>query len=246
MKRLGFTLMELLIVLAVIVMVAAVGTPSVVHILDRSKFRDGVLSLQAELGRTRSRAMKSGAALVFQYRSGTGEYRVFPKTSSEAAFSPQDVNVVAQTLPETALFMGGATIEPDSFQNAPQNDASSREGGKIGSLTSSPAEEDRSFDSTRRSLAPSDDASDWSKPILFFPNGRTSTAVIFLQSRPEPGKQTYYSEISFRGMTGSARVSSISVYPPGSPEFPSVLSPQAFARLIGGPNAEPNRQGAAP
>ena len=59
-------------------------------------------------------------------------------------------------------------------------------------------------------------------------------------------KQTYYSEISFRGMTGSARVSSISVYPPGSPEFPSVLSSQAFARLIGGPNAEPNRQEAAP
>ena len=231
MKRLGFTLMELLIVLAVIIMVMAVGTPSVVQLLDRSKFRDGVLTLQAELVRTRSRAMKEGTALVFQYRNNTGEYKIYPKSTADAAPDTAPATTAIQILPEAALFMGGATIDSESFRVVPQRNRGTRDGDAVGSLTAPPTREADSFAGLRNPAAPAEETAGWSKPILFFPNGRTSTAVIFLQSRPETGKQTYYSEISFRGMTGSARVSSISVYPPGSPEFPSVLSPQAFARL---------------
>ena len=237
--------MELLIVLAVIVMVTAVGTPSVVQLLDRSRFRDGVLSLQAELVRTRSRAMKEGTALVFRYRKNTGEYQIFPNSINGLA-SSGSASLAIQALPESVLFMGGTTIDGETFQNAPQEGAAPREGDAIGSLSSPPARGSDSFSAVDNSLSPSDETAGWSRPILFFPNGRTSTAVIFLQSRPEHGKQTYYSEISFRGMTGSARVSSISVYPPGSPEFPSVLSPQTFARLMNGSNTQPNRQGAIP
>ncbi len=245
MKRLGFTLMELLIVLAVIIMVMAVGTPSVVQLLDRSKFRDGVLTLQAELVRTRSRAMKEGTALVFRYRNNTGEYQIYPKSANGPVPDAVPVTVAIQFLPETALFMGGAVIDGESFRNAPQRNSASRDGGAVGSLTAPSAGETDSSADVQSVFAPAEAASAWSKPILFFPNGRTSTAVIFLQSRPEAGKQTYYSEISFRGMTGSARVSSISVYPPGSPEFPSVLSPQAFARLAAEPGSQ-IPQGAAP
>ncbi|MDO5567397.1 MAG: hypothetical protein Q4G59_12120, partial [Planctomycetia bacterium] len=60
----------------------------------------------------------------------------------------------------------------------------------------------------------------WSKPILFYPNGRTSQAIIQLESS---GKYPLYSEIVLRGLTGSARVTAISVYPPGTPEFPGSL-----------------------
>ena len=245
MKRLGFTLMELLIVLAVIIMVIAVGTPSVVQLLDRSKFRDGVLTLQAELVRTRSRAMKEGTALVFRYRNNTGEYQIYPKGTNESVPDAVPVTAAIQILPETALFMGGATIDGESFRNTPQQNSTSRDGDAVGSLTTPPVHKTDSFTGIQNAFAPAEAASAWSKPILFFPNGRTSTAVIFLQSRPEAGKLTYYSEISFRGMTGSARVSSISVYPPGSPEFPSVLSPQAFARLAAESGSQ-IPQGAAP
>ena len=246
MKRLGFTLLELLIVLAVIVMVMAIGTPSVVQLLDRARFRDGVLNLQAELVRTRSRAMKEGTALVFRYRPHTGEYQIFPKIPAESAPNAVPVPAATQTLPEAALFMGGATLDGQSFQNAPQRNADPREGDAVGSLSSPPTRQTDLFGAVENTIAPADETAGWSEPILFFPNGRTSTAVIFLQSMPEEGKQTYYSEISFRGMTGSARVSSISVYPPGSPEFPSVLSPQAFARLTNGSNAAPNQRGNEP
>ena len=238
MKRSGFTLIELLIVLAIIVMVVGIGTPSVTRILDRSKFRDGVLALQSELGHTRSEAMKTGSPLAFRYRCGTGEYQIYPRQpSSETDPPPQAVPV--RQLPESTLFMGGVAIESESFVNPSLKGDQPGDGEPVGSLISPPiAEESHAFPAANQnssvsgsspSLVPS--SSGWSKPILFFPNGRTSTAVIFLRSRPEPGKQDYYSEISYRGITGSARVSSISVYPPGSPEFPSVLSPQAFARL---------------
>ena len=142
-------------------------------------------------------------------------------------------------LPESTLFMGGAAIESESFLLPSRNGDRPHDGEPVGSLTSPAVQEENAkplapnqsspVPTPSTSLVPT--VSGWSKPILFFPNGRTSTAVIFLRSRPEPDKQDYYSEISYRGITGSARVSSISVYPPGSPEFPSVLSPQAFSRL---------------
>ncbi|MBQ3388805.1 MAG: prepilin-type N-terminal cleavage/methylation domain-containing protein [Thermoguttaceae bacterium] len=238
MKHSGFTLIELLIVLAIIVMVIGIGTPSVTRILDRSKFRDGVLALQSELGHTRSEAMKTGSPLAFRYRCGTGEYQIYPRQpSSETDPPPQAVPV--RLLPESTLFMGGAAIESESFLLPSRNGDRPHDGEPVGSLTSPAVQEENAkplapnqsspVPTPSTSLVPT--VSGWSKPILFFPNGRTSTAVIFLRSRPEPDKQDYYSEISYRGITGSARVSSISVYPPGSPEFPSVLSPQAFSRL---------------
>jgi prepilin-type N-terminal cleavage/methylation domain-containing protein len=231
LKHPGFTLMELLIVLAIIVMVMSIGTPSVVKILDRSKFRDGVLSLQTELGRTRIQAMKNGITLVFRYRVGTGEYKIYPQVNVSGSIFDETVPVPIRLLPEPTLFMGGTTIEAESFQNAPREDSQNEGGEAVGSLNSLPTA--NSFTVAIPAFSQTEADGGWSKPIIFFPNGRTSTAVIFLCSRPERGKQDYYSEISFRGMTGSARVSSISVFPPGSPEFPSVLSDRAFARLWG-------------
>lgn len=238
MQRAGFTLMELLIVLAIIVMVVSIGTPSVVQLLDRAKFRDGVLELQSELGRTRTSAMKSGTALVFRYRIGTGEYQIFPKNSAETnvnAFQTTDIPPTKH-LPERVLFMGGTVMDADTFQiPATHNteESLSSDGSAVGTLTNPPS---NSVPFTPPAVSPFPDSQKysepgWSKPIIFFPNGRTSTAVIFLRSPQEQGKQNYYSEISFRGMTGSARVSTISTYPPGTPEFPSVLSERAFARL---------------
>ncbi len=68
----------------------------------------------------------------------------------------------------------------------------------------------------------------WSEPIVFFPNGRTSTAVCGLASC---GELEYYSEISLRGMTGVPRVSSISALPPGYDPTASALTQEELFRL---------------
>lgn len=68
----------------------------------------------------------------------------------------------------------------------------------------------------------------WSEPILFFPNGRTSTVVLALAN---VGKYSYYSEIGLRGMTGYARISSITSTPTGMTAGDSVLTQEQYFRL---------------
>ncbi len=68
----------------------------------------------------------------------------------------------------------------------------------------------------------------WSDPIVFFPNGRTSTVVVGLTS---VGKYAYYSEIGVRGLTGYARISAISSVPAGTRPEDSVLTQDQYFRL---------------
>lgn len=84
----------------------------------------------------------------------------------------------------------------------------------------------------------------WSEPILFFPNGRTSTAVLALAN---VGKYSYYSEIGLRGMTGYARISSITTAPADPESGSSALTREQLMRVRNpfqnGVNAKENVRG---
>ncbi|MBO7679833.1 MAG: hypothetical protein J6S75_09210, partial [Thermoguttaceae bacterium] len=80
-------------------------------------------------------------------------------------------------------------------------------------------------------------ADGWSRPILFYPNGHTSSAVLFLASSSEP-EPAYFAEVSLRGITGMVRAGAVSANPPGSGGFESVLSGEAFAQLRRDENPE--------
>ncbi len=77
----------------------------------------------------------------------------------------------------------------------------------------------------------------WSEPIVFFPNGRTSTVVVGLAS---VGKYSYYSEIGVRGMTGYARISAISSVPAGTRPEDGVLTQDQYFRLANPGVANPD------
>lgn len=79
----------------------------------------------------------------------------------------------------------------------------------------------------------------WSEPVLFFPNGRTSTVVLALAN---VGKYSYYSEIGLRGMTGYARISSITSTPTGMTAGDSVLTQEQYFRLTN-PGVETSAEG---
>lgn len=253
--RSAFTLLELLMVLAVMTMIVALGVPSVSRLLARARFKDGVFELQAELSRTRLLSMKTGQAYLFRYLPGTGQYQVVTKSLFEEERSRQmnqnktpaggslnaaagenqaDPNTV-RTLSSDVRITGGVIsdgtgvrLSTDS-KGTGEADLGSR---VVGSLTTVPG---------TGSLVER-----WSEPIVFYPNGRTSNAVFFLASG---GAVPFYSEIALRGFTGSVRVSTIASVPPGSPEFPSVLPPEAFAKIGYGTAADqssdPNRPFAA-
>ncbi len=68
----------------------------------------------------------------------------------------------------------------------------------------------------------------WSEPIVFYPNGRVSSAIFGIAC---VGSIPYYSEIAIRGMTGVARISSISTLPPGADPGGSALTQEQLFRL---------------
>ena len=68
----------------------------------------------------------------------------------------------------------------------------------------------------------------WSEPIVFYPNGKTSTVAVALAC---DGKYPYYSEIALRGATGYARISAISSEPIGLADNRSALTQEQLFRL---------------
>lgn len=117
--------------------------------------------------------------------------------------------------------LGGSLTSP------PSGSTSDALGGGL----NAPAGFDASSDAFAATGAPASEEvaqSVWSEPILFYPNGRTSTAVVGLASI---GKHQYYSEVAIRGMTGYARISGISAAPPGSDLNPSALTQEQLFRL---------------
>ncbi|MDR1492116.1 MAG: prepilin-type N-terminal cleavage/methylation domain-containing protein [Planctomycetaceae bacterium] len=77
--RQAFTLLELLIVLSIIVVIAALGTPGLMRMSARSRIDSAARKLQSELNLTRLEAMKSGEPLVFRFRYGVGNYEILSK-----------------------------------------------------------------------------------------------------------------------------------------------------------------------
>ena len=88
-KRQGVTLIELLIVMSILIVIAGLGLPSVMRMLDRSRLTSAAKELQAELNRTRLESMKSGEPLVFHYQPGTGNYEIMAKREYDLRYPPQ-------------------------------------------------------------------------------------------------------------------------------------------------------------
>lgn len=232
--RSAFTLLELLMVLAVMTMIVALGIPSVSRLLARARFKDGVFEIQAELAQTRLLSMKTGEAYLFRYLPGTNRYRIVTKKlfeEEQALRRTNRTNPLAVSVPSRSAgefertfsadvrIDGGVISDGTELRLSTAKNAVGAEGVDLGS---------RAVGSLATPGAGEPLGDVWSEPILFYPNGRTSNAVFFLAST---GSIPFYSEVALRGFTGGVRVSTIASVPPGSPDFPSVLPPEIFARL---------------
>ena len=78
MKRHAFTLLELLLVLAIITMISALGVASFQRQYARATFKSGITEVQADMNRARTLATRSSEAYIFRYAPGTGIYEIAP------------------------------------------------------------------------------------------------------------------------------------------------------------------------
>src|SRR6476660_9963398 len=78
MTRRGYTLMELLLVLAILVIAAAVTAPSLGRTLRRTALTAAASDVRAALTKAHVLAMKSGRTHMFQYELGGLKYKIEP------------------------------------------------------------------------------------------------------------------------------------------------------------------------
>lgn len=196
--RSGFSLVELLIVMAVLAAVAGLVLPSMRGPLDKSRLTGAAKELQASLAKARSLAIRESSQVVFRYEISGDRYIIerapdvlntlitvledssgatttpsgLATESAEAPTPPLDEtgesSLISMTLREGRLPVGVTFAEPVASA----------------SVTSEP-----SVASLRR----------WSDPIRFEPSGRAQDATIRVA-----GQRDFVVDVTLRGLTAIA------------------------------------------
>jgi type II secretory pathway pseudopilin PulG len=176
--RRGHTLLEMTVVVAVITTVAALCWPAIRGPLQKSRLREAGKQLRSELARARLKAIESGTAQWFQFQPGTRHHRIAatPAAGVPAPATEASTGTDDEELEELVL--------PDGIRFCDDEHS-----GLVGSALETEVVEDETA---------------WSKPIVFYPNGRTVDARIRLMGQPD-----LWIEVSLRGLTGIATVGKV-------------------------------------
>ncbi len=216
-SRQAFTLLELLLVLALLGMMLGFAWPVLYRSLGSQRLKRAAESVQTRLARARTKAITSGEILSFRFQTQTGRFRIEQASQWNAALA----SAGGMTMPMS----GGSAMPPmaSSSSSSPTSASSANSGVAGGSAqveTVPPVNEELPegvrFESTevsadsRANLASTNDSftsisdAPWSQPILFFPDGTATSAKIVLQG--ERGRSV---TVELRGLTGAAKIGEI-------------------------------------
>ena len=185
--RRGYTLVEVLVVMAVLIIIAAMALPLIRKPLLRREVQSAADSVRTKMFHARDGAMKSSHVYTFQYQPGSGTYRVSPQQQSSPAGQTDGAGTSAGQDPMMA-----------DGQHLPCEDGSLPEG--LHFLADDSPDPDAP-DATAPMVAQGGGANGWSDPILFYPDGTTSDARLIVASG-----RGYAVHIRLRGVTGNVSV----------------------------------------
>ena len=196
--RSGFSVIELLIVVAILTLVSAFVVPALRGPLDRSRLRSGAVDVQSAWGKARSFAIREGMSMTFRCRRGGRHWKIerdrgkaetnsgpdpyqspeFPDDNGQGndqqeTDSQRKGNLVREGwLPEGVTF-SGLTVNQTSIQRPEELDSGSSDGQPRNSAHVM-----------------------WSRPLTFFPDGRSQDAQLRIT-----GEDNFVVHVKIRGLT---------------------------------------------
>lgn len=192
----AFTLLEVLLAIAILAALSAVVIPQIGSVLGDQQIAGAASQLRAEMTRLRVRAMREGRVMMLEGMIDSGQLRIKPY------FSMQDsVEALDQTGSQSALLQGAeqAAVDTDIATDSSESE-------EIIELPEGVSVESVGVTSAARAMqieqeALSDQGQGWSRPILFYPDGVTSTGTILLKHEKN-GKRA----VKIRGITGDVTI----------------------------------------
>lgn len=191
--RSGFTLLELLLVLGVLVVIASLSWPRMMRYVQENALKQNVDTVRRELAATRMHAIDSGLTYQFRYEPTGQQFLVLPferpiVSDSEGAGTASSATPPATT-PKVKTVEGRISAD---FRFDPPSDAAGQATG--GQRLS---EHWLSLLKNGGQYA----QATWSPPILFRPNGESQDAQLVVKDKT--GNSI---KLTVRGLTGGVRV----------------------------------------
>lgn len=190
-RRGGFSLLELMLVLGILVAVAAISYPAVGRSLDNNRLRYSGDQIRAAWARARNKSMESGRTYVFRSETGSSSYMIEP-------WSQQDDLLETDLVTQGGVVVGESVEDLSAVQLGPRPEVLP-EGITFVSTQTDEDLRAQLAAATASATANSAGAADaaWSSPIFFYPDGTCSSAQVVLANSRER-----YVVVTIRGMTG--------------------------------------------
>jgi len=185
-KRQGFTLLELMLVMVIMVILASLTLPAIDRMLDGQKVDKGADLVRASLGRARVTAIRSGKVQAFICRPGSASMLVMPLESVDASsdmstwFSEtreanrsSNLDFSDEQLPRGVEFISSAVVDNNRSEFVMEESGSSMSSSASGST----------------------------QYVLFYPDGTCQDAQLTISNQAGVQKR-----IIVRALTGTARI----------------------------------------
>ncbi len=193
----AFTLLEVLLVVAIMIAVLAIALPSFQGSFDQQRLKKAGQQVQTEWTKARNRAIRTGRVQVFQHTLFSNRFvtrvQSSPADEWQSESSDADADPFLSTPDETTEQL------PDGiFFMACDVQVDQRSTLEMSSLDATPIVDDFSSDSSSEGMTGEES---WGMPIFFFPDGTTSTAQLILANDNQQSVT-----ITLRGLTGMVRL----------------------------------------
>jgi prepilin-type N-terminal cleavage/methylation domain-containing protein len=207
--RAGFTLLELMLVLAVLTVIGAIASPMLGSAFERQALRAGAETLRLQWEEARLKAMKTGQAQVFMCQLGTNSYSIKPlMLQSDLTNVGQGATLATMGGLVQTQNMGGGTVvvaaDPTvSYDKQLEEKLSFLSCMAVSDMRAAVVAQDAqmsgSGDVNMQTMASS---------VFFYPDGSTSTAEVRIQS--ERGDVRI---LRIRGLTGHIQLLELNSLP---------------------------------